>query len=91
VVRVTRHPYLLETEGRFTRGSRPGRTFGESVGGILKWTALIGRTEFDTIPSIPDPTLSLNIHIAPSCEALNSVSEGHTMQFWEVLESVSEP
>jgi len=24
-----------------------------------KWTALIGRTVFDTIPSIPNPTLSL--------------------------------
>ena len=32
---VIRHPYLLETEGLFTvtQGWRPGRTFGESVGG----------------------------------------------------------
>ena len=28
--------YLLEIEGLFTQGSRPGRTFGESVGGILE-------------------------------------------------------
>ena len=28
--------------------------------GFSKWTVLIGRMGFDTIPSIPDPTLSLN-------------------------------
>ena len=28
--------YLLEIEGLLTQGSRPGRTFGESVGGILE-------------------------------------------------------
>jgi hypothetical protein len=27
-------PYLLEIEGLFTQGSRPGRPVGESVGGI---------------------------------------------------------
>ena len=27
--------YLLEIEGLFTQGSRPGRTFGDSVGGFL--------------------------------------------------------
>jgi len=32
---VTSHPYLLDIEGLFTHGSRPGRTFGESVGGII--------------------------------------------------------
>jgi len=35
--------------------------FGESVGGILETNikiVLIGRTGFDTIYSIPDPTLS---------------------------------
>jgi hypothetical protein len=26
---------------------------------LPKWTVVIGRTGFDTIPSIPDPTLSL--------------------------------
>jgi len=26
--------------------------------GILLWSVLIGRTEFDTITSIPDPTLN---------------------------------
>ena len=35
-VGVTCHPYHLETEGLFTQGWRPGRTFGESVGGILE-------------------------------------------------------
>ena len=33
-VGVTRDAYLLEIEGLFTQGSRPGRTFGESVGAI---------------------------------------------------------
>ena len=47
-VGVTRNAYLLEIEGLFTQGSRPGRTFGESVGGFSKWTVLIGRTGFDT-------------------------------------------
>ena len=28
--------YLLEIEGLLTQGSRPGRTFGESVGGVLE-------------------------------------------------------
>ena len=59
-VGVTGHAYLLEIEGLFTQGSRPGRTFGDSVGGSSKWTVLIGRTGFDTIPSIPEPTLSLS-------------------------------
>jgi hypothetical protein len=31
-VRDTSIPYLLETEGLFSQGLRPGRTFGESVG-----------------------------------------------------------
>jgi len=35
-VGVTCHPYLLETEGLFTQGWRPGRSFGEPVGGILE-------------------------------------------------------
>jgi hypothetical protein len=35
-VDVTCHPYLLENEGLFTQGSQPGRTVGESVGGILE-------------------------------------------------------
>jgi len=35
-VGVTCHPYLLEIEGLFTEGWRPGRTVGESVGGILE-------------------------------------------------------
>jgi len=51
--------YLLDIEGLFTHESRPGRTVGESVGEISKWTVLIGRTGFDAICSIPDPTLSL--------------------------------
>ena len=33
---MTGHAYLLKIEGLFTQGSRLGRTFGESVGGILK-------------------------------------------------------
>jgi hypothetical protein len=28
---ATGHPYVLEIDGLFTQGSRPGRTFGESV------------------------------------------------------------
>ena len=35
-VGVTCHPQLLEIEGLFTQGWRPGRTFGESVGGMLE-------------------------------------------------------
>ena len=35
-VRETSLPYLLEIVGLFTQGSRPGRTFGESVGGNIK-------------------------------------------------------
>ena len=59
-VGVTRYADLIGIEGLFTQGSQPRQTFGESVDGFSKWTVLIGRTGFDTIPSIPDPTLSLS-------------------------------
>jgi hypothetical protein len=35
-VGVTGHAYLLEIEGLYTRGSRAGSAFDESVGGILE-------------------------------------------------------
>jgi hypothetical protein len=35
-VGVTSHAETLEIEGLFAQGSRPGRTLGESVGGILE-------------------------------------------------------
>jgi len=53
------HAYLPETEGPLTRGSRPGRTSGGSVGEVPKCTDLIGRARFGTKTSIRDPTLSL--------------------------------
>jgi hypothetical protein len=57
-VGVACHAYLLEIEGLFTRGSQPGRTVGELVGGILA----MGRSDWSSvirhIPSIPDPTLN---------------------------------
>jgi hypothetical protein len=34
-VSMTAPAYLLEIEGLFTQGSRPGRTIGESVGGMM--------------------------------------------------------
>jgi len=36
IVGVTSHAYVLENEGPFTRGSRPGRTVSESVGGVFE-------------------------------------------------------
>ena len=33
---MTCHPEIVEIEGLFTEGWRPGRTFGESVGGIFE-------------------------------------------------------
>jgi len=47
--------YLLEIEGLLTEGSRPGRTIGESVGGILEmdssdWLNGIRYQTFDTRP-----------------------------------------
>jgi len=47
--------YLLEIGGLFTQGSRPGRTFGEAVGGILvmdssDWSNGIRHHIFDTRP-----------------------------------------
>jgi hypothetical protein len=52
---VTCHPYLLEIEGPFTQGWRPGRTVGESVGGILEmdssdWSNGIRYHTIDTRP-----------------------------------------
>ena len=42
-----------------------GLSASRSVG-FPKWTFLIGRTGFDTIPSIPDPTLSLTRGYPPN-------------------------
>ena len=47
--------YLLEIEGLFTHGSRPGWTVGESVGGIFQmdisdWSNGIRYHIFDTRP-----------------------------------------
>jgi hypothetical protein len=39
----------------------PVELSGSSLVGVPKWTVLIGRTGFDTMYSIPDPTLGLNI------------------------------
>jgi len=52
---TTGHAYLLEIRGLFNEGSRPGRTFRESVGGILKidrsdWSNGIRYQVFDTRP-----------------------------------------
>ena len=54
-VGVTCHAYLLEIEGLFTQGSQPGRTVGESVGGILEmdssdWSNGIQYLIIDTRP-----------------------------------------
>ena len=43
-----------------------GLSASRSVG-FPKWTVLIGRTGFDTIPSMPDPTLSLRGTRLSSC------------------------
>ena len=54
-VNLTSQVYLLETEGLFTQGSRPGRTVGGSVGGIFEmdcsdWSNGIQYQIFDTRP-----------------------------------------
>ena len=54
-VGVPGNAYLLEIEGIFTHGSRPGRTVGESVGGIFQmdisdWSNGIRYHSFDTRP-----------------------------------------
>jgi hypothetical protein len=59
-VGVTSHAYLLETDGLFTQGSRPGRTLGESVGGIFEMDSSDWSNGIRTIFSIPDPTLNCN-------------------------------
>ena len=54
-VGMTSHAEVLEIEGLFTQGSRPGRTFGESVGGMFEmdssdWLNGIRYHIFDTRP-----------------------------------------
>jgi len=54
-VGVTGHVFLLEIDGLFTQGSRPGRTSGESVGGIFEmdssdWSNGIRYHTFDARP-----------------------------------------
>jgi hypothetical protein len=56
---MTSHAYLIKTEGVLTQGWRPGRNFGESVGGIPKTKVLIGRTGLKDMSWIPDLTLTL--------------------------------
>jgi hypothetical protein len=52
-VGVTGHAEILEIEGLLTQGSRPGRTFGESVGEVIEmgssdWSNGIRNHIFDT-------------------------------------------
>ena len=52
-VGVTGHSYLLEIEGLLSQRWRPGRTFGEAVGGILvmeisDWSNVIRHHNLDT-------------------------------------------
>jgi hypothetical protein len=61
-VGVTCHAYLLEIEGLFTQGSQPGRTVGESVGGILEmassdWSNGI---QYHIIATRPDTEFNLS-------------------------------
>jgi hypothetical protein len=56
-VEKTRPVYLLETEGVFTPGSRPGRTLGESVSGIFEmdssdWSNGIRYHTFESDPAL---------------------------------------
>jgi hypothetical protein len=67
--------YLLEIEGLLTPGSRPGRTFGESVGGILEmdssdWSSGIRHHTFDTRP---DTEFNENKHSASFSSHVSSV------------------
>jgi len=62
----TNPSYLLEIEGLFTRGSRPGRTVGESVGGILEmdssdWSNGIRYHTFGTRPDTGFKKCGLNV------------------------------
>ena len=48
---------LLEIEGHLLKDLVPvGQSARRSVG-FSEWTVVIGRTRFDTIPSVLDPTL----------------------------------
>jgi hypothetical protein len=70
-VGLTGQVYLLDIEGLYTQGSRPARTVGGSVGEILEWTVLIGRTGFNTRASIQYAILSLSY---PSIRTLTQLS-----------------
>jgi hypothetical protein len=50
-VGLTGQVYLLEIEGLFTPGSRPGRTVGGSVGGIFL-IGLFSLVERDSVPGL---------------------------------------
>ena len=50
-VGVTSHAEIFEIEGLFTQGSRPGRTFGKSVGEILEPQCWL--VEWHSIPYVP--------------------------------------
>ena len=83
-VGATSRPDLLETEGPFTQESRPGRNFGEAVGGIfaLDCSDWSNGLPFDTVTSIPDPTPSLNL----PCYAMQLLwgsKQAFPMQFYD--------
>jgi len=68
---MTSHPYLLEIEGLFTQGWRPGRTVDESVGGIFEmdssdWSNGIRYHTFDTRPDTEfKPSLRFDYPLNP--------------------------
>jgi hypothetical protein len=62
------HVTLISSESRvyqLKHSAQVGLSATQSVG-LLKWTVLIGQTGFDTIPSIPDPTLSFRRTCLPT-------------------------
>ena len=61
-----------EIDGLITQGSRPGRSFCESVGGVFE---MISSDWLNGTYSIPDPTLCLSRHWSECMKTL--LSGGH--------------
>ena len=80
--------YLLEIEGLFTQGWRPGRTVGESVGGIFEmdgsdWSNGIRYHTFDTRPDTEFKQSSEPSTLVHICSERDSGL--CTRRFWAIL------
>jgi len=81
---VTCHAYRIEIEGLLTQGSRPGRTVGEAVGGILDmdssdWSNGIQYHIIDTRPDTEFKTTASYDVASTGCHSTSETRVQHAL------------